>query len=394
MLSLSVLNVVAALLTTIYGQPTETEKGSWPEVRQETPSASDTAAPTQTVLVGAQGFLYSPNNLNATVGSTIEFRFYPGGHTVARSAFGFPCKPYEVVGLDPDGGFFSGQISPQVISKDLPAFRIRVNDTNPIFFYCTAPTSCWKNHMIGVINGNATENFDTQMQYAVNLTSAADQMAPGDPFPSEGAEPSSTGYPGGVDDDDGHHHHLSAGAIAGIAIGGAAVLVLAGALIFLCGRRGGLNIGYRQSGATAPSAPTVDSPYVQDAKSPAHTYSAQQYPNSLGGDPRTASPHTYTSSPPPGSPDQHSHGIYPNTGNYIHPGSPLMGSPPQNASGYYPTTSSPPAELQQYHYNDMAPVELPTSNDPGHSPLPSYVTPRNYSWTGGQENQYRPGHKA
>lgn len=188
--------------------------------------------------------------------------------------------------------------------------------------------------MIGVINGNATENLGLQMQYAVNLTSAADQMAPGDPFPSEGAEPTSTGYPGGGDDDDEQHHHLSAGAIAGIAIGGAAVLVLAGALIFLCGRRGGLNIGYRQSVGTAPPAPVAESPYAQDAKSPAHTYSTQHHKNSLVGDPRTASPHIYTSSPPPGSPDQHAYGTYPSTGSYLHPGSPLMGVSPQNTPGY------------------------------------------------------------
>jgi hypothetical protein len=187
--------------------------------------------------------------------------------------------------------------------------------------------------MIGVINGNATENFDLQMQYAMNLTSAADQMTPGDPFPSEGAEPTSTGSPGGADNDD-DHHHLSAGAIAGIAIGGVAVLVLAGALIFLCGRRGGLNIGYRQSVVTAPPVPMAEIPYAQDAKSPAHTYSSQQYPNPLGGDPRAASSHTYASSPPPGSPDQHAYGTYPSTGSYFHPGSPLTGISPQNTAGY------------------------------------------------------------
>src|SRR5690606_501824 len=39
---------------------------------------------------------------------------------------------------------------------------------------------------------------------------------------------------------------LSAGAIAGIAIGGAAVLIIAAALIYLCGRRGGKDFAYRR----------------------------------------------------------------------------------------------------------------------------------------------------
>lgn len=43
------------------------------------------------------------------------------------------------------------------------------------------------------------------------------------------------------------HAHLSPGAIAGIAIGSAAVLILAAALIYLCGRRGGKDIAYRKS---------------------------------------------------------------------------------------------------------------------------------------------------
>jgi hypothetical protein len=70
MLSLSLLAVVANLFTTVYGQPTETVEAGRLEMRQETPTSSDTA-PTQTILVGAQGFLFSPNNIKAAVGSTI-----------------------------------------------------------------------------------------------------------------------------------------------------------------------------------------------------------------------------------------------------------------------------------------------------------------------------------
>lgn len=59
------------------------------------------------------------------------------------------------------------------------------------------------------------------------------------------------------------HGPLSPGAIAGIAIGGAAVLMLAAALIYLCGRRGGKDFAYRKSlqfpwgngGSQGPASP-------------------------------------------------------------------------------------------------------------------------------------------
>jgi len=33
-----------------------------------------------------------------------------------------------------------------------PKYRVRINDTRPIFYYCNAPTSCFKEKMIGAIN--------------------------------------------------------------------------------------------------------------------------------------------------------------------------------------------------------------------------------------------------
>lgn len=67
-----------------------------------------------------------------------------------------------------------------------PSYSVRVNDTDPIFFYCAAPYSCVPNHMIGVINPNATHNYDAQLAFALNATY---QLAPGDSFPSEMPRP-------------------------------------------------------------------------------------------------------------------------------------------------------------------------------------------------------------
>lgn len=179
--------------------------------------------------------------------------------------------------------------------------------------------------MIGVINPNSTETLDLQEQYAINATQ---QIAPGEPFPSET-------LPAATNDHD--HHGLSAGAIAGIAIGGAAVLVLAGALVFLCGRRGGLDKAYRRSTQTFPP-PMVDTKYnPSNPKSPGQeTYSTAQYSVPAANDPyRTNSPHTYASSPPPMTPSSHpAYNTYASSGGHPNAQSPLMAGMTDGSQGY------------------------------------------------------------
>jgi len=194
--------------------------------------------------------------------------------------------------------------------------------------------------MIGVINPNSTETLDLQQQYAINATT---QLVPGEPFPSESLNPTSTPSPTGAGSTaggNGDHGHpgLSAGAIAGIAIGGAAVLILAGALIFLCGRRGGLDIAYRRSTQTIPP------PVVEEAKYPPHnpkspgqeTYSTAHYSMQAANDPyRANSPHTYSSSPPPVTPNSHpAYTTYSSTGGHPNVQSPLMAGMTDRTQGY------------------------------------------------------------
>lgn len=198
--------------------------------------------------------------------------------------------------------------------------------------------------MLGVINPNATQTLDLQMQFALKDPL---QLEPGEPFPSETlnpthkASPSSTGS-GAASNDDHDHHGLSAGAIAGIAIGGAAVLVLAGALVFLCGRRGGLDMAYRRNTQTFPPGPPamIDNKY--NPKSPGHdTFSStNHYAHSIAvvNDPyRTNSPHAYSSSPPPvaHSPNSHpAYGTYSSNGGHTTVQSPLMAGMTDGSQGY------------------------------------------------------------
>ncbi|EAQ93356.1 predicted protein [Chaetomium globosum CBS 148.51] len=84
---------------------------------------------------------------------------------------------------------------------------------------------------------------------------------PGEPFPSETPVPTPTpgGGPPPADGDNGGDGNgggggLSGGAFVGIAIGGAAVLILGAALVYLCGRRGGFDKAYRKSAPPASAA--------------------------------------------------------------------------------------------------------------------------------------------
>ncbi|CAK7210879.1 hypothetical protein SBRCBS47491_000927 [Sporothrix bragantina] len=220
--------------TTLLTAPTTTT----PPQASNALSAAPSTIPTHTIAVGATGFTFSPNNLsNVAVGSIIEFNFYPGNHSVVRSAYKFPCIPYEDTGPN-RVGFFSGFLDTNVYSSDGPKYRVRVNDTDPIFYYCAAPGSCITQGMIGVINPNSTWTLENQEEYVANTTI---QLTPGDPLPSEiapttvgGSGATATGSSGSSSSG------LSAGAIAGIVIGslvGIITLIGLGVLLFCCQRR-------------------------------------------------------------------------------------------------------------------------------------------------------------
>ncbi|KAK4199110.1 hypothetical protein QBC40DRAFT_282525 [Triangularia verruculosa] len=270
--------LLAALSTTAMAQLTYLSTSIAPSPTASD-SSSSTGPATRTIAVGLEGHAFTPKETTANVGDIIKFNFYPGGHRVSRAEFGFPCIPYEYVNGN-TGGFWTGVFNPQAILNPPPSYEVRVNDTKPIFFYCAAPTSCTDWQMIGVINPNSTATFDAQLALA---SQAKLQLEPGEPFPTESAKngPTSTSTPSGSTDpannnDGGGSSGLSPGAIAGIAIGAAAVVILAAVLLYLCGRRGGFDKAYRKSfGTPAPVAGVggrqnsmVEANYGNNPKSP------------------------------------------------------------------------------------------------------------------------------
>lgn len=142
--------------------------------------------------------------------------------------------------------------------------------------------------MIGVINPNATQTLDVQLEYTMNTTT---QVVPGDPLPSETAKGSSGATPtsGASSGSDGHSHSsasLSAGAIAGIAIGGAVVVLIAATLLYLCGRRGGLDKAYNRQSRHAMAPAMGEVKYNPGAKSPGQeTFATTTYSVTPSNDP-------------------------------------------------------------------------------------------------------------
>ena len=149
-------------------------------------------------------------------------------------------------------GFFSGFRPVDAILLEPPKFTIEINDTSPIFFYCSAPGSCIGYGMVGVINPNATTSLVTQRQLARSSTF---MLQPGEPWPSEGpADPftttattgattvttsTATSQPNYTESagEAKKSYTLSTGAITGIAIGGVAMVLMAAALLYFCGQR-------------------------------------------------------------------------------------------------------------------------------------------------------------
>jgi hypothetical protein len=114
-----------------------------------------------------------------------------------------------------------------------PTYAITVNDTSPVFFYCSAPGSCITYGMVGAINPNINTSISAQQQSAKGSTY---MLNPGEPFPPE--SPLSSTTPSAASTPTvSKTHGLSAGAIAGIVVGTVTLGVFIALITFLCRRR-------------------------------------------------------------------------------------------------------------------------------------------------------------
>ncbi|KAK4228553.1 hypothetical protein QBC38DRAFT_150660 [Podospora fimiseda] len=100
------------------------------------------------VSVGRNGLTFEPNEIRAARDDIIEFRFWPRNHSVVAGRFNEACVPA------PSGaGFYSGFLPTPADTINPQVFRIRINNSDPIVFYCSQNNGqhC-KNGMFGIIN--------------------------------------------------------------------------------------------------------------------------------------------------------------------------------------------------------------------------------------------------
>lgn len=98
------------------------------------------------ITVGDGKLAFNPSVVTANVGDTLSFSYYPRNHSVAQSSFADPCSPLG------SGGFFSG-FQPLSAGPGPVEFVVQVNDTNPIWIYCSQPKgSHCQNGMAMVVN--------------------------------------------------------------------------------------------------------------------------------------------------------------------------------------------------------------------------------------------------
>ncbi|KAI9655929.1 MAG: hypothetical protein M1831_004774 [Alyxoria varia] len=237
------------------------QRSASPSEDSDSPSRTSSASvTTHTVTVGKGNHNYDPDTTYAEPGDIVRFFFYPTNHSVTKADYGYPCLPYELIHPGRDS-FHSGGIMTQSF-RDPPEWDLKINNSDPIFYYCTAIDSCIGNGMVGAINPNNSVSVE---QFKAKAEDADVMLSPGQEFPAEGtptaaltpsagaatvtlgATPGATvnyasssggsgGGGGGGDDDDGG---LSGGAIAGIVIAVVAFLALLAGFFWLLGRRRG-----------------------------------------------------------------------------------------------------------------------------------------------------------
>ncbi|KAM3066449.1 hypothetical protein ACMFMG_012035 [Clarireedia jacksonii] len=152
-----------------------------------------------------------------------------------------------------------------------PQFSIVVNDTEPIFFYCSAPGACIQDGMIGVINPNSTQTLEAQTAYAENSTL---MFSPGEGYPSETQTTASSVSQTTSPSSPPKSIALTSGAISGIVIGSIAMMLLVGILLLICKRKKN-RTNYLQNAPPDPPSYISQSPFQQH---PDTYHDSREYP--------------------------------------------------------------------------------------------------------------------
>ena len=97
--------------------------------------ATTVSAVMHQVTVGNRALEFTPSQLTAAVGDTVQFVFYPKNHTVTQSTFAAPCEFMA-------GGSDSGFMPVAAGAATAPTFTMTVGVTTPLWFYCRQSGYC------------------------------------------------------------------------------------------------------------------------------------------------------------------------------------------------------------------------------------------------------------
>ncbi|KAI9842697.1 MAG: hypothetical protein M1837_006982 [Sclerophora amabilis] len=137
----------------------------------ESPSSGGVTVHVVKVSNKDKDLVFCPNDIKAAVGELVQFQFYPMNHSVVQSTFDKPCEP---IAKNSPGvqGLFSGFMPVKPTDTVMPAYTIAINDTKPIWFYCSQAKHC-SSGMVGVINAPADKTLDAHKALAKDAQSAA-----------------------------------------------------------------------------------------------------------------------------------------------------------------------------------------------------------------------------
>ncbi|KAL8806706.1 MAG: hypothetical protein Q9223_004566 [Gallowayella weberi] len=161
------------------------------------PATSGTATPSGHVMVhvvkvgNKKGSLtFEPNNLQVPKGHMVQFHFYPKNHSVVQSTFDQPCQPIKNNNASVNG-LFSGFMPVKPNAAMMPSYTIMINDTKPIWYYCSQGKHC-QDGMVGVINPPAANKSRTIESFTALAKKATENLSPGQSL----SESSSSGSSG------------------------------------------------------------------------------------------------------------------------------------------------------------------------------------------------------
>ncbi|KAL8917229.1 MAG: hypothetical protein Q9208_008068 [Pyrenodesmia sp. 3 TL-2023] len=138
---------------------------------------------------------FYPNSFDMAVGSMVQFQFYPKNHSVVRSTFDQPCQPIKnnnASAVD----LFSGFMPVKPTDAMRPVYTIMINDTKPIWFYCSQGKHC-QGGMVGVINPPAANKSRTIESFTELAKQATENLSPGQSSSGSSSGSGSTGSSSG-----------------------------------------------------------------------------------------------------------------------------------------------------------------------------------------------------